>query len=463
MPSCPLAWIRTLSAVALLSALPGLASPQTPTPSPPASSTAPASVEAEGTAEAPTDVQPAKQGPVEPSDIEELKRQIDVLAVEIEKLRSGDDQPVDLPDARRQSLGLAPSAAATYRKRQGVSLAGYGEMLYENFDEQNESGTASPRGSQLDFLRAILYAGYRFSDKFVFNSELELEHTSEISLEFAYLDYLVRPEATLRGGLVLVPLGLVNEFHEPNVFLGARRPESETRIIPSTWRENGAGALGSVGPVSYRAFAVNGMNATGFSADGLRGGRQKGGRARASDLGFAGRVDVSPTPGIMVGTALYTGNSAQDQYTVDGRLLDVRTTLVEAHGQARLRGLDVRGLFVRATVGEAGALNAARGLPASAGVAEVMTGGYMQAGYNVLSQVAREAAVTPFYRFERVDTQHRMPAGYEADPARDVTYHTIGLEVSPIHNIVVKTDYMVVRNEAGTGRNQFNIALGYAF
>ena len=64
---------------------------------------------------------------------------------------------------------------------------------------------------------------------------------------------------------------------------------TERRIIPTTWRENGVGVLGSVGPFAYRAYLLNGLDATGFSPEGLRGGRQKGSRALASDFGFAGR------------------------------------------------------------------------------------------------------------------------------------------------------------------------------
>ena len=58
-----------------------------------------------------------------------------------------------------------------------------------------------------------------------------IEHADEVFVEFAYLDYLVHENLGIRGGLVLMPMGLVNEFHEPNVFIGAKRPETEQRII----------------------------------------------------------------------------------------------------------------------------------------------------------------------------------------------------------------------------------------
>jgi len=411
--------------------------------------------------DAATDDEPATADQ-QAAELAELRRRIDVLADEIEQLRSGEEPEEDLTDARRQALGLAPSAASAYRST-GVSFAGYGEMLFENPAGENQRGAPVAGGSQLDFLRAILYAGYRFNDRFVFNSEIEIEHANETSVEFAYLDYLVNDALTIRGGMVLIPLGLVNEFHEPNVFLGARRPQTETVIIPTTWRENGVGVLGVAGPMTYRAYLVNGMAATGFSAGGLRGGRQKGSRARAADLAFAGRLDVTVAPGISAGVGLYAGGSDQGDIIVDGDVVAVKTTIAEVHGQVQMRGFDVRGLFARAALGNAASLNRALGLTGSRAIGDTQVGGYAQIGYDVLSQRGGSIALTPYYRFEAVDTHASLPMGFLADPARDTTFHTVGVELQPIRQIVVKADYQWGRNVAHTGRNQFNLALGYAF
>ena len=396
--------------------------------------------------------------------IEELRRRVDILAAELEQLRSGESPQVEFTAERRQSLGLAPSAAATYRRAsEGVSFAGYGEMLLENFDTVDESGAGRAPTTRLDFLRAILYAGYRFNDKFLFNSEIEIEHANEISVEFAYVDYLASENLTLRGGMILLPLGLVNEFHEPTVFIGAKRPETERRILPTTWRENGAGILGSAGIVNFRAYVTNGLRGDGFSSAGLRGGRQKGGKALAANLAFSGRLDVTPIPGIVAGLGLYNGGSGQGQVVLDGARLDVGTTVVEVHGQAQLRGFDLRALFARASVDQAGQASRALRLPTGAPIAETMQGGYLQAGYNVLSQFNTPLALTPYVRYEQVDTQHRVPAGFVRDLSQDGVLKTLGLELKPIPNVALKTDYQWVANEAGTGRNQFNVNLGYAF
>src|SRR5688572_16702700 len=407
---------------------------------------------------------PGGQASQTPEQVDELRRRLDLLAAEVERLRSGEPESIELTEERRRALGLAPSAAATYRRAsEGVSFAGYGEMLAENFAAENEAGAGGAPTSRIDFLRAVLYAGYRFNDRFLFNSEIEVEHGNEIFVEFAYVDYLANDNLTLRGGLVLIPLGLVNEFHEPNVFFGARRPETEQRIIPSTWRENGGGVLGSVGPVNYRAFITNGFNGAGFTSAGLRGGRQRGIQARAANLAFSGRLDVTPIPGVFAGVGVYNGGSGQEQVVLDGEAIDLGTTVAEVHGQAQIRGFDVRALFARATLDDAGPASLALRLPLASPLAETMQGGYVQVGYDVLSQFASGVAVTPYLRYEQVDTQHEIPAAFVRDLARDGEFTTLGVDLKPIPNVVIKTEYQWITNAAGTGRNQFNLNLGYSF
>ena len=391
------------------------------------------------------------------ADIEELERRIEVLAEEIERMRSGEEQ-VEISVDEARVLGLAPSAAATYGIERGVSIAGYGEMLYENY--------ASDKTSQFDYLRAILYAGYRFNDKFIFNSEIEVEHAKEIFVEFAYVDYLAHANFGVRAGMLLVPMGLVNEFHEPTVFMGAERPVTERSIIPSTWRENGAGVYGSAGDiVAYRAYVVNGFNGSAFSSGGVRGGRQKGGKAKANDMAFTGRVDITPTPGVFFGGSFYTGGAGQGDIEVDGINYGVRTSIFDVHGQAQFRGLDIRGLFAQANLDDTAELNLVLGLAGSSGVAEKMQGGYVQIGYDVLSQVSETGGVglSPYIRYEKVDTQAAVAAGFTRSPSKNNTYTTFGVELKPIPNIVVKVDHMWVNNDADSGVNQFNVNVGYAF
>ena len=389
-------------------------------------------------------------------DVAELERRIDLLAEELELLRSGETAAEVTVDQAR-ALGLAPSAAATYGIDSGVSIAGYGEMLYENY--------ASDKTSQFDFLRAILYAGYRFSDKFLFNSEIEVEHAKEIFVEFAYVDYLATENLGLRAGMLLIPMGLVNEFHEPTVFLGAERPVTEKSIIPSTWRENGGGAYGAFGNVAFRAYVVNGLNGSAFSSSGVRGGRQKGGKAKANDMAFTGRLDITPTPGAFFGASFYTGGSGQGDVVVDERNYGVRTSIFDLHAQVQVRGFDVRVLFAQASLADTAMLNQVLGLEGDKGVGERMRGGYVQFGYDLLSQAPAAGGVglTPYVRYEKVDTQAALAAGFTRNPSRNNTYTTVGIELKPIPNIVLKVDHMWVGNAVDSGVNQYSFNVGYAF
>ena len=389
-------------------------------------------------------------------DVEELERRIDILADELERLRSGEaDREITADRAR--ALGLAPSAAATYAQDAGVSIAGYGEMLYENY--------ASDKTSQFDFLRAILYAGYRFNDRFLFNSEIEIEHAKEVFVEFAYVDFLATENVGVRGGMLLIPMGLVNEFHEPTVFIGAERPVTEKSIIPTTWRENGGGIYGAFDKVAFRAYVVNGLNGSAFSSSGVRGGRQKGAKAKANDMALTGRLDFTPTPGMFLGASFYTGGSGQGGVVVDERNYGVRTSIFDLHTQVQVRGFDVRALFAQAMLADTAQLNRALGLSESSGVAEKMRGGYLQIGYDLLSQVTSsgDVALSPYMRHEKVDTHAALAAGFTHDPSKNNTYTTVGVELKPTPGIVIKVDHMWVNNPGNSGVNQFNVNLGYAF
>ena len=112
----------------------------------------------------------------------------------------------------------------------------------------------------MDVHRLVLLLAYKFSDRTSFVTEIEFEHANEAYVEFAYLDYLFDDALNFRGGLVLIPVGIVNELHEPTVFLSAKRSTVEDRIIPTTWRENGGGIFGDLGPVSYKAYVVTSLD-----------------------------------------------------------------------------------------------------------------------------------------------------------------------------------------------------------
>jgi hypothetical protein len=405
--------------------------------------------------------------------IEELRRQIDVLTREIENLKSAaPEKAAAAPSGSRGAFGLGPAASKVYGITRGVSIGGYGEAIYQNFDEDRDDGEPSGRTDTIDLTRAVFYFGYKFDEHFLFNSEIEYEHAStgegaeekgEVSVEFAYLDYLIRREVNLRAGLVLLPVGFINELHEPPVFLGAKRPEVERRILPATWRELGLGVFGDVGPIAYRAYLVNGLEASGFeAAEPIREGRQGGSQAKAQDFALTGRVDYVGVPGLFVGLSGYTGDSAQGA-EADGRSFDGRVSLVDAHAECRWRGIQARALAVRGSIGDAGDINIANGLSGPESIGKRFVGSYVEAGYDVLFARGGAASLVPFARFERFDTQDEVPRGFDSNPANDVRLWTLGLQFRPIPQVVVKVDYQNVENEAASGVDQWNLALGWLF
>lgn len=390
--------------------------------------------------------------------LEELERRLDAVTRELERMRLGRD----VVEADTSILGFGPAASKVYRVNQGVSIGGYGEFLYENFADEREDGVESSPTDRFDALRAIIYLGYKFNDQWLLNSEIEIEHADEIYLEFAYLDYLFSDDAGLRAGMLLAPIGLVNELHEPSVFLGTERPVTESVIIPSTWRENGIGVFGGHGDFAWRAYVMNGLNASGFGPSGLRGGRQKGAQALAEEFGVAARVDYTGVLGLTVGGSSYLGNSGQD-LELTGEELDVRTLIWEGHVDFKRAGLELRALVAGATLDEAAELNSALGYAGAGGVGDEMLGWYVQGGYDVLRPLDTAHQLIPYVRYERVDTHASVPDGFTADPARDLTVVSLGAAWKPLTNIVWKLDYQIHSNEAETGVDQFNAALGWLF
>lgn len=400
----------------------------------------------------------------------ELDRKIDILTREIEKMKIG-EAATPRPTNAQGSYGVGPAASKVYGK-DGLSIGGYGEALYQNFASTDQSGAASHAEDRVTLLRAVLYFGYKFDPHFVLNTEIEYENAvvasdkgGEAEVEFAYIDYMHSRAANARAGLVLVPMGLINELHEPTTFLGARRPDVEERIIPSTWRELGFGVYGSAGPISYRGYLLNGLNAAGYSADeGIREGRQEGSEALARNWAFTGRLDYTAVPGLVAGASVFSGNAGQGRVTPSGRKIEAPTTVFDMHADWQWRGLWLRGLYAHTSVGDAALINQLNAFEGDASVGARQEGWYVQGAFDLLSlRPGSHAALWAFVRHERYDTQASVPAGYERNLENDVRQWTLGLAFKPIDRLVLKADWQQRRNAARTGVDQWNIALGYIF
>jgi len=386
--------------------------------------------------------------------IAELERKVEILAGEIEKMKIG-----EAAQATVSEHGLGPAASKVYHAERGLSVGGYGEVLYQNF----RSDRSEPRSSEIDLQRAVLYFGYKFDDKWLLNSEVEYEHGLGAEVEFAYIDYLWKPQMSFRAGRLLLPVGLINELHEPTVYLGANRPDIETLIIPTTWREDGFGLFGQAGPFSYRTYLVAGFKAEGFTDQGLVEGRQEGVQSKADDIAWVGRLDYTGVPGLLAGGSIYSGNSGQGVRSVNGRRLGVATKIYEGHLEWKWRGLEFRALGVQARIDDVAALNETLGLTGEDSIGSKLQGYYVQLGYDLLAGRAGARSLTPSVRYESYDTQKEVPAGFLRNPANDVNSLTLGLAFKPIDQIVLKADYQKYDNRAKTGVDQINVLLGYIF
>ncbi|HKF43600.1 MAG TPA: TonB-dependent receptor, partial [Thermoanaerobaculia bacterium] len=420
-------------------------------------------------AETRSELEKARAAAADPARLAEIERKIEILAREIEQLKLAEAAPA-AAEGKDLPYGVGPAASKVYG-RKGVSIGGYGEFLYQNFDKERENGEPSGEKSTVDLLRAVLYFGYKFDDHWVFNSEIEAEHAvtasdkgGEIEVEFAYLDYLFSRHLRARAGLVLIPAGILNEMHEPPTFLGAIRPDVETRLIPSTWRELGAGVYGDAGAFSYRLYMVNGLNSKGYTAEGIEEGRQEGSEALAENWAAAGRLDWSPVQGTLLGASFFSGNSDQGERTPSGQSFSGTTTLFDVHADWKWRGLWLRGIYVHTSISDAAAINEVNGLTGDASVGSRQWGWYLQGGFDVLSlKAGSRASLIPFVRYERYDTQSEVPSGYERNPENDVKLFTVGAVFKPIEPIAIKLDWQQRKNAASTGVNQWNIGLGYLF
>jgi hypothetical protein len=323
----------------------------------------------------------------------------------------------------------------------------------------------------LDFHRFVLIFSHSFSDRLRFVGELELEHAfvegleeaGEVELEQAYIDVLLKPSLNFRAGMLLVPVGILNERHEPPVFFGVERPFVDTVIIPTTWFDVGAGVHGRIGSAfAYRAYVMAPLDATEFSADeGLREGIQKGSEANVRNAALTGRVEWTAAPGLTVGVSGWRGDSG---FNVPR--LDPTVGVFEIDARWRRHGFEARGQFARVFIGDAARLNDALSLfvGVSPNIARQLQGFYLE-GSRLFPLRRWRHEIAVFGRFEDFDTQFRMPEGYEPIPAFNRRAFTTGVSYYLDPDVALKFDFTHVDSAStirGASRS-INVGIGWWF
>jgi len=358
-------------------------------------------------------------------------------AVTDEEFKALQEQMNQLADAVESSSSKETSK---------VHIGGYGELHYNNLEKPDGS-----EFKQLDFHRFVLFFGYDFSDSIRFHSELELEHSlvedtedgsgpGEIELEQAYIEFDLTENMEAKGGLFLIPVGILNETHEPTTFYGVERNPVETRIIPSTWWEGGAALTGRFGGsgLSYDLAVTSGLD----GGTDVRGGRQKVAKATANDPAYTGRLKYTGLRGLeLAGTVNYQTDMTQglDPDINEGVLLS--THLVYNISQFQLR-----------------ALYASWDIDVTANAAAADQARDKQDGYYVEGSWKFVSSAGVFARYNVWDN------GGVGDTEKTQT--DIGINYWPHEGVVIKFD--VQKQDHGAinkadEQDGFNIGLGYAF
>ncbi len=342
--------------------------------------------------------------------------------------------------------------------RSGGKVGGYGEFHYvkevENTDQENSDPENNP---EFDNKRFIIYVGYDFSPKWRLMSETEVEHADEIYIEQAFLENKLDDNSVLQFGTLLIPMGHTNLLHEPITFLPVQRPKTETRIIPSTWRENGVTYIYDSANYYIQLFAVNGLatsnNGKVLGASGFRSGRQKASKTNATDGAYGVRFDKKLNSSTELGLAWYHTTLSFEEHE------DLaQANIWDLHFKQVWKGLQYKLLYVLAKVDGVESFNETL----NTNLARKMDGGYIELGYDINFGRTQEQII-PFIRIEVLDTQAEVDKSKSKDQTQQESDITLGIAYKPVPRIVFKADYTQSRNLADGGNNSFNLGMGWSF
>ncbi|MCL1076699.1 porin [Parashewanella spongiae] len=314
-----------------------------------------------------------------------------------------------------------------------TTIGGYGELHYNNIDGKD---------NKIDFHRFVLFVGHEFNETTRFFSELEVEHSlsgdgkpGEVELEQAYIEHDFSDTYTGKAGLFLVPVGIINETHEPETFYGVERNPVEKNIIPATWWEAGAALNIKAAPgLAFDVAVTSGLEVD--DSFKIRSGRQKVAKAKANDLAYTGRVKYTGVNGLELAATLQhqtditQGNAATDAASA---------TLFSAHAIYSIEDFTVKALYAQWNVD---------GKEAEALGRDEQMGYYIEPAYRIDEN---------FGVFARYNV-YNNEAGSDAE---DVKQYNYGVNYWLNEHVVFKADY-----EKQGGRNDskgFNLGVGYSF
>jgi hypothetical protein len=352
-----------------------------------------------------------------------------------------------------------------------AQIGGYGELHY---NKPTRGFANSSSAGRLDFHRFVIYVGYHFNPRISFNSEIEIEHTlvrnnedsGELSIEQAFLNFQFHKSIGFQAGIILVPLGLVNIYHEPPTFHGVERPNVERYIVPSTWREAGIGLTGKLKKyMPFAVFIMAGLDPDGLDGkNGIRGARQKGFESSTQDVAFATRLDYQINLYLNIGGAFYF-STMEKSAEYGSALQGVNFAMGQIHAQCKFRDLHVRFLLAYSGISNTEKLNEFYSDSTRASlIGDNQLGGYGEIAYDLFGfmKLLTEQRFFAFLRYELYDTHHRT-SGINKNPAFERKETSLGFTYLPVPNVCLKADYQFFRTGDGERKEQFNLGIGYRF
>lgn len=409
-------------------------------------------------------------------EVQRLRAELDAVKAAAPAARSAQvatpiaPAPASAQTAVASSSPTSPAgatvAAAAEPAESATRLFGYGEI---SFSRPQDAAQA-----QATVGRVVLGLGHQFNERTKIVTELEVENAvvsaddqGEVAIEQAYVEHQINDGLAVKAGLYLIPLGYLNESHEPPNYFGVKRNFVETAIIPTTWREIGIGLTGSTDfGLRWDAGVTTGFDLTKWDATDaealespLGAVHQEGQFAKAGNLALYGALNYNGQPGLNVGGGVFIGDVAQKQ--PDFASPNARLTLAEAHARWTPGNWDLSALYAIGSFSNVEQFNLTQvGNPYP--VPKRFDGWYAQAGYKAWAQ--GDYALLPFVRYEQFNTARKYDDalaqfGYAAQPTEAVVTAGASFKLHP--QVVLKADYQWFRENSS--RDMFNLGIGFAY
>ena len=387
-----------------------------------------------------------------------MKRVLFLLAISFSLTTIAQNSQTDSINNPNNQVNAAQRILSSNLNQKGLTVGGYGEAHYNNISGEN---------ALLDVHRVVILFGYKFNERTQFITELEFEHVKEVYVEQAFLQYTIADNLNLRAGLMLVPMGIVNEYHEPTTFNGVERPSMDKAIVPTTWREIGLGVSGKFDDASlrYQAYMFNGFasdNGGKFlgGKNGLRNGRQKGAESTMNNINFAGKLDYYGLPGLRLGLSGYFGRTQSEKAIETTPGADVGVAMIGFDARYAKRRFSARGQFINASITDSKEYNTLYG----SDLGKTLRGWYAEVAYNLLP-TTKEQQLHSFIRYEDFDTHASTEAGLAKNLSYDRNEWTVGLTYKVAPGAAFKADYQIKDNAVVGNKavKQFNLGFGIWF